>query len=342
MAAKGNGRLTKKIIGILLASISALGLVIGAGCDSSKPRKPSGSSAERLSVGTVAVDLSSLIWVAKGRGYFTEQGLDIDIKLYDTGTLALRDVLAGKLDLATATEWAAVRHCLERPDVRIISILVEAQDQELVARRDRGITQRSDLRNKRVGVALNTSSEYYLNLMLLLEKMQSEDVRMVDLLASEQVKAITRGDIDAAMLWEPFATMAKKELGTNAVSWEGQSGQDEYGLLLGTQGTIEKRSGAIRRFLGALASAEAFIRNDRNGAMGIVAKELEDRHLESSWKNHRFVLGLHRPLVLKMKAELQWLRSVPGTGHGEVPDVYELIHFDALRSVAKERIEIIQ
>ena len=55
---------------------------------------------------------------------------------------------------------------------RIVSILSQAQDQQLVARRDRGITQLSDLRNKRVGVAQNTSAEYYLHLLLILEKIQ--------------------------------------------------------------------------------------------------------------------------------------------------------------------------
>ena len=155
------------------------------GCDSSKSETSSTGSVERLTVGTLASDLSSLIWVAKGRGYFSEKGLDIDFKLYESGHLAIRDLLADKLDLATATEFAAVRHGLQRPDFRIISILDEAQDQQLVARRDHGITQLSDLRNKRIGVAQNTSSDYYLQLFLLLEKMRPEDVQIVNLLPSD-------------------------------------------------------------------------------------------------------------------------------------------------------------
>jgi len=339
---EGIGTLTKRIIGLLFATFSILGLVMGTGCDTSRSKDPSSRSAERLTVGTVGADLSSLIWVAKGRGYFTEQGVDVDVKLYESGHLALQDLFAGKLDLATASEFAAVRYGLERTDIRIISVLDVAQDQELVARKDRGITRPSELRGKRIGVACNSSAEYYLDLLLLLEKMRHEDVRIVDLLPSQQIKALTQGDIDAIMVWEPFATMAKKELGTNAVSWPGQSGQDEYWLLLGTQGTIEKRSDMIRRFLAALDSAEAFIKTDSNRAMGIVAKELEQRHLEWSWKDHRFVLGLHRPLVLKMEAELKWLGSAPGARQSNVPDVYELIYFDALRSVAKEKVRMIE
>jgi ABC-type nitrate/sulfonate/bicarbonate transport system substrate-binding protein len=331
-----------KLIRMVFATLSALGLVMGTGCDSSKPKMSFGRSAERLAVGTLAIDQSSLIWVAKGQGYFSDQGLDIDISLYETGNLAMQALFAGKLDLVTASEFGALRIGLQCPDIRVVSILDEAQDQVLVARRDRGVTRLSDLPNKRIGVALNTCSEYYLALLLVLEKIRPEDVTIVDLLPSKQIKAIVEGDIDAAMVWEPFATIAKRELGTNAVSWPGQSGQDEYWLLCSIQKTIEKRFDAIRRFVAALASAEAFIKNHRERAMGIVAKELGEFHVKSSWENHRFGLGLHRPLVLKMEAELEWLKSSPAGPPADRLDVYDFIHVDVLRSVAKEKIEMIR
>ena len=302
---------------------------------------PLTAQVESLTLGTSAIALSSLIWVAKAKGYFAEQHLDIDFRLYESGHLAIRDLLAGKLDLATASEFAAVRHGLERADFRIISILSQAQDQQLVARRDRGITKLSDLRNKRVGVAQNTSAEYYLHLLLILEKIQSEDIQVVNLLPSEQVTAVTKGDVDAVMVWEPFATMAKQELGSNAVSWEGQSGQDEYWLLLSTAGVIEKKSRALRRFLAALAKAEDFIKNNDIEAMGIMQKQLERPNLASLWRNNRFGLGLHRPLILKMEAELEWVKSGPGTGQSDIPDLNNFVYFDALNSVEPTKIKLL-
>lgn len=333
--------MTKRTVGILLVCVSALGLVIWTACESTTSTQPPDRSVESLTLGTSANDLSSLIWIAKARGYFSEQGLNIDIKLYESGHLAVQDLLAGKLDLATATEFAAVRYGLEHPDFRIISILDEAQDQQLVARRDRGIAQPSDLRNKRIGVTRGTSSDYYLHLLLILEKIRTEDVRIVHLLPSEQMNAITGGDIDAVMVWEPFASRIKEELGTNAVSWPGQSGQDEYWLLLSTAGIIERRSLAIKRFLVALVSAEGLIANNETEARGIVAKQLEGRHLGSLWRNHRFRLSLHRPLVLKMEAELKWLQPGTGAERSSVPDLYDFVHFDALNSMESKRVRVL-
>jgi ABC-type nitrate/sulfonate/bicarbonate transport system substrate-binding protein len=334
--------LTRKTVGILVILLSILVLTIGTACDSSKTRSFSGGPRESLTLGTtLAIDLSSLIWVAKGKGYFDEQGLDVNIKLYESGHLALQDMLAGNLDIATATEFASVRLGIVRPDFRIISILDEAEDQRLVAKKDSGITQRSDLRNKRIGLARGTSSEYYLHLMLILEKIPAQDVHLVDVLPSQQVKALAAGDVDAVMAWEPFASMAIKELGTNGVSWPGQSGEDEYWLLVGIDETLKKRSSAVRRVLAALASAEDFIKNNGDEAARLVTQQWGDRHMDSLWKNHSFRLGLHRPLILKMEAELRWMKSKPGSEQSAMPDLVDFIYFDALNSVKPERVRII-
>jgi len=342
IAGEGIDSLTMKIVQTIAATLSVLGIVFGTGCDFCKPKESSGRSAERLTLGTVPVDAASLVWVAKRQGYFAQQEVDIDIRLYETGNLAVQDLRAGKLDLATALVFVTLRHCIQCSDLRIIAGLVEGQTHELVARRDRGITAPVDLKNKRVGISRSTSSEYYFNLMMLLANVKPEDVRIVDLLPFEQVGALLKGDIDAGILYEPYSSRVKKELGSNAVSWSAQSGQNDYGLLVGTRETIEKRSDAIARFLTALASAESLINNDRGRAMAIVAKELGDKHVASSWKNLKFELSLHRPLVLKMEAELRWLRSASDAPKSNVPDVYQLIYFDALRAVANEKIGMTQ
>ena len=335
------GTRVMKAPGFLLAVLSAVGLVIWTACDSSTSKVSPGASVETLTLGTSRIDLSSLIWVAKERGYFAEQGLEINFKLYESGHLAAKDLLAGRLDLATASEFAAVRAFMQSTDVRVISVLDRSEDQLLVARKDRGIGQVSDLRGKRIGLPKGSSAEYYFQVMLILADMPVRDVHVVDLLPSEQVKAIAAGDVDAVMAWEPFATGAKKELGTNGVSWSGQSGQRDHWVLLSTNEVLEKRSRSIRRFLAALASAEDFVKKNDAAARRIVAKELGDAFEDALWPNHRFQLGLDRPLVLKMGAEITWLKSLKGPQVFSMPDARELIHVDALKSVRPEKVELL-
>jgi hypothetical protein len=130
-------------------------------------------------------------------------------------------------------------------------------------------------------------------------------------------------------------------MGTNAVSWDGQSGQDEYWLLLSTAGIVEKKSRAIRRFLSALASAEDFIKNNDIDAIGIMEKQLERGNLASLWRNHRFGLGLHRPFILKMEAEIEWLKSGLAARQSDIPDLHDFVYFDALNSVEPTKIKLL-
>ncbi len=94
---------------IFLSVASMLALIIWTSCDSSGPKRRSETALENLTLGTSKLDLSALIWVAKERGFFADQGLNINFNLYASGHLAIRDLLAGKLDLATATEFASIR-----------------------------------------------------------------------------------------------------------------------------------------------------------------------------------------------------------------------------------------
>ncbi|MEW6111374.1 MAG: ABC transporter substrate-binding protein [Thermodesulfobacteriota bacterium] len=334
--------LEKKVLGVLLICLLGLGLLIWVAPHFLRSDTIKGKPVESLTVGTSAIDLSALIWIAQARHYFSEQGLDINMKLYESGHLAIRDLFEGGLDLATATEFATARRCLDRRDLRIISILDAAKDQQLVARRDHGITGASDLRNKRIGIAGGTSSDYYLHVFLVLQKIRADDVHVVDLMPSEQVKAIAKGDIDAIMVWEPFATMAKDELGTNAVSWPAQSGEDEYWLLLSTDEIVKKRSPAIERFLSALAWAEEFIRNNETEAIQLMGQQLGSRHKSSLWRNHNFRLGLNRPLIVKMEDELRWMKSSPGSRAPDMPDVLDFIYVDGLSSVSPEKVKILR
>jgi NitT/TauT family transport system substrate-binding protein len=328
-------------IRILLAFLSAFGLIICVGCDHSKSKTLSGESQQTLILSTYAGDLSSLIWVAEDRGYFTEHGLKIDLKFSESGLQAAKDLLSGKADLTTASEFIAARYFIERPDLRIIASLCESDNLRLVARRDRGITQFSDLKGKRIGVLCGSNAEFFLDLLTALENIPPQDLRKVDLYPSELVSAISKGDVDAGVVWEPFATEATNNLGTNALNWSAQSGQSYYWLLLGTEETIKKRSHAIHDFVSSLVKAEEFIKNHRDEAKGIIVRKLGPNHMETVWKEMQSTVGLDHPLVLTMEAEMRWMFPDLQTRQSDMPDLLNFIYFDALNSVQPGRIKIV-
>ena len=329
-------------IGTLVALLSAVCLVALIGCEPPKAKTSLGGPVESLTLGTYPGDLSALIWIAEDQGYFAEHGLKIDVEFSESGLQAAKDLLAGKVDLATASEIVAARFFLERPDLRIITNLCESDNLKLVARKDHGITQLEDLKHKRIGVLCGSNAEFFLDLLMALHNIPSQEVQKVDLSPSMLVKAISKGDVDAGAVWEPFAMEATNNLGTNALSWSAQSGQSYYWLLLGTETTIKRRSRAVQAFVSSMIAAEEFVKNHKDEAKGIVARKLgPSHHIETVWKEIQFAVGLDHPLILTMETELRWRFPDLQTKQSNMPDILDFIYFDALKSVQPERIKML-
>ncbi|MGO9571561.1 MAG: ABC transporter substrate-binding protein [Desulfomonilaceae bacterium] len=327
---------------ILLAVLFVVGLGVLTACDSPKSKTASGESEENVTIGIAdPKDLSSLIWVAEDQEYFSENGLKINIKLYESGLAAMKDLLVGKVDLSTAGEFLASRLLLEQPDLRLITSMCESDNIKLMARRDHGIAQISDIRHKRIGVLRGSGGEFYLDLLMVLQEIPSQEVQKVDLPPSEQAKAISKGEVDAVVTWEPFISDVKNDLGTNALSWSAQSGQSLYWILLGTADGVSKRSRAIKGFVSSLVSAEEFLKNHEDEARRIVARKLGVSDLDSLWKGTLFEVGLDHSLILTMEAQMRWMNPRFSAQQSEMPDLLNFVYFDTLHSVQPERIKLL-
>ncbi len=328
-------------IRIIIAFLSAVGLFALIGCDSSKPKISSAEPEQCLVLGTYEGYLSSLVWIAEKQGYFAKQGLRVDIKVSGSGLAAVKDLLAGEVDIATAADFVAADSALRQSPVRIISSLCQADAIRLVARKDHGITQISDLRNKRVGVLNGTVGEFFLDLMLVVQNIPSDEVRKLNLSPLDQVKAILKGEVDAVVLWDPFVSSICNELGANAFNESAQSGQSYYFVLLGTEDLVKKRPHAVQGFVSSLISAEEFLKNHRNEAKMIVAEKLGLKNLSSLWAKTSFEVCLDHPLILTMEAQMRWINPCINADPSEMPNLLKFIYFDALRSVRPERIKML-
>jgi NitT/TauT family transport system substrate-binding protein len=329
---------------ITILLLSVIILVVLTGCDSSKPKMPPVQSVENLTLGTAhPEDLGALIWIAEDKGYFSANGLKVNIKTYDAGVRAAKDLLAGKLDLATATDFVVARSILNGDDLRIICNICEVGGEtiRIAARKDHGITKLSDIRGKRFGVALGSIGEFALDLLLVIQNIPIRKIEKVDLSPSEQISAISEGKVDALITWEPFYSKISRELGTNFVGWPIQSIQNYYWFLLGTSEGIRKRPQAIRNFVASLVSAENFMKKHIDESERIVARKLGPNHIESLWSELRFNIGLDDSMGLIIKGEMRWMNPDLHAKDSAVPDILPYIYFDALNSVQPERIKMV-
>jgi len=149
--------------------------------------------------------------------FLAERIPGVEIVPVPNGRVAMAQLLHGDVDAATGSETQMLLNSIAEPGIRIILTLAEAR-YRIIARSSSGIHRVEDLRGKKVGATVNTSSLYFLREMLRKAGMLLEtDIHFVNVEGSDMPAALKRGDVDAVAIWEPHAQNSLEALGSDAV-----------------------------------------------------------------------------------------------------------------------------
>ena len=298
--------------------------------------------AQKVNFGIHRGPDSSLIYIALDRGFFQKNGIDASIKEYEVGRFAADALLAGDVDIASVPEFVHVLKSFGDPTLRILATIGTAEDQEIIARRDRGIKEVKDLMGKKIGTGREGITRFFLETFLTSNDVRIENVVPVNLLPSEMGDAISSGRVDAVTTFFPHTLLIKSALGANAVSWPSQNGQSYYLVLDAKERFIQAQGDSIRRILLSLVEAERYLAGDAVGARKIIEKRLNmsQELLLSIWPQYRFRVGLDQDLLILMEDEARWLIRNRFSGGREIPDYFKQIYLDGLVKIEPSAVGI--
>jgi NitT/TauT family transport system substrate-binding protein len=299
--------------------------------------------AEPLRVGANPTVNCALIYLADSQGFFKKQGVDVIIKDYETGPLAVNDLVADKVDIATAVEIVLVLQSFRYPDLRIPATISMVSNHDLVVRKDRGIVRPQDLKGKRVAVTRGSSSEFFFYTYLIFNRIPAGSVNVVYQTPSEMVKAMADGTIDAAVSWPPYPAEMAKRLGSKGARWLAQSGQDGYMALLAKEGFLRKQSKTIERFLAALSDAQGYIAKYPDHAQTIVRQRFKDNtgSFSEAWSRSRLELQLTQDMIVLMELEAKWAMRNNLVKSRQMPSYLDFLYFNALDRVKPEAVSVV-
>jgi ABC-type nitrate/sulfonate/bicarbonate transport system substrate-binding protein len=300
-------------------------------------------SAEPLRVGFPRDISAAPIYLADSQGFFRKRGVDVVMKEYEAGITAVNDLLADKLDLATASEFVFVLQTFRHRDLRMPATLCALSVIELVVRKDRAIARPQDLKGKRVAVPRGTASEFFLFNYLLFNHIPAGTVEIIYRPPSEIVKAIVSGAADAAVCWPPYTTEMGKQLGAKVARWPAQSGQDYYFALFAKEKFLKNQPNMMERFLAALSDAEGFITEYPDQAQAILRNRLkfDSESFPATWSRARFRIQLTRDLIVLMEREAKWAIRNKLVDAKETPNYLDFLYFQALEKVKAEAVNIV-
>jgi NitT/TauT family transport system substrate-binding protein len=337
------GNLSSRILlAVFMMALTVTVLIFPFTSFACSPQPP--AARENLVLGVYAGDFSSLIWVAENRGYFRDEGLDVTIKEFDTGVTAAQAMLHGEVEIATGADFVAVNNIFSDSSIRIISAIASVESNDVIARQDHGIQSPVDLRNKKIAVPKGSIAEFYLGKFLLINKLTLSDVQIVYLQPAPLSEALMQGEVDAAVIWDPFAYDLKAALGQNGVVWTPTAGKNWDFLLLTGDATVNTRPGALEKLLRALLKAEDFIKKNPDRAQTIVAErlKLQMSYIQYAWSRRTYTLSLPQVLLLMMEDEARWMIQNKLTDKTAVPNYLNNIYMGGLLKVNPEAVSIIR
>jgi NitT/TauT family transport system substrate-binding protein len=286
----------------------------------------------------------ALIFVADEQKYFTANGLAVALKTYDNGLVATNAMLKGEVLLAYATEFVVVGKALQKGKISIITTYSKNEACYLVARKDREIKNISDLKGKKIGLALGSINEFYLGRLLDLQGMGIRNVTLFNIKLTDLGDALSTGKVDAIIAGSRHAHPIIQEQKDRAFIWPAQGGQAAFGTLVGKNDWIVRHPELVKRVLNSLGQAEDYVIRHPAEAKAAIQKRLnyDDGYMATIWPEHQLSLSFDQSLITAMEDEARWMIRNNLTKEKQVPDFLNYIYVDGLKTVKPEAVNIIR
>ena len=150
---------------------------------------------------TVAVD--GQIWTGVDRGSFDKQGLELELRQFNTGLEIFQALIGGSLDVLST--GAVLSNFPARGQGKVFLVNdIEIATAQLWVRGDQGINSFDDLKGKRIATATGTTAHVFLDKALRANKIDPKEVELLNQTMPAAVTSFISGAVPAVALWVPF------------------------------------------------------------------------------------------------------------------------------------------
>lgn len=244
----------KKIIALAMTAVMTVSMVA---CGSAKEEVQ--TEKTKLRVGVMgSIDAVPLV-IAQQNGYFEEEGVDLDLQIFKAANDRDAALQAGELDGVLCDETAISIYQNSGIDMKITGTTNGSWT--LVAGKDSGITNLSDLKGKKVGISKNTMIEYLADDIALSNGLQVSEIEKVAIPAMPaRLEALKNNQIDAAILPAPFNDTAVADGGIEVTKIYNKDIMISVTAFL--QEVIDKDANSVKGFYNAYNKAIDFINSN--------------------------------------------------------------------------------
>jgi len=330
----------------ILAAIMVLGfgVIVSLLSQSRFSREPTSLDLD-LTLGVETSLLTAAIWVAEDQSFFRDEGLNVTIMPFDSGRLSFLAMLNGEVDVSTVAPTPIMFSSFDRDDFSIFATMVYSDDDvKVIARADLGIKTAKDLLGKRVGTPAGTTGQFFLNAFLIFNGIPASGISEISLNPSQLPGALESGKVDAIVIWEPHAHMAKKRLENKAAQLRSSEVYRETFNLMVMKAYAKDNAQLLERLLRSIDKATSYIQNNKLKAQEIISRrlQLDKEETAALWDDFNFDISLDKSLLVTLEDEARWAINNNLTEQRKVPDYLDFIYSVPLKKVKPQAVTLIQ
>jgi putative hydroxymethylpyrimidine transport system substrate-binding protein len=248
----------------LLALLTLAALLAGCG-EKEDVLEPSGSKQVTLMLDYFPNADHAGLYAAQAEGHFDEAGLDVEIRQPPDPAAPIKQVAAGRVDLAISYEPEVLRARDQGLNVVSVAAIVQRPLTSIVSLPEAKIRRPADLRGKTVGTAGIDYQSAYLQTILDEAGVPRDRVRERNV-GFGLTPALLTGKVDAVLgaFWNYEGTELRLKGRRPRIIRVEQAGVPTYNelVLVANADALERDGDKIRAFIGALSRGVRDLRAD--------------------------------------------------------------------------------
>lgn len=278
--------LSLTLSGVLLTTALA-GCSSGTGPSSST--ETSGNDSESLPtytcIGTPDSQISAALTIADKKGFDTESGVDLNLRMTPSGPDLASLVAGGGCDIAFASNYSVMTWINNDLDMTVIAVNDNmGGTQGAAIQSSIKLSSPKDLEGLKLGLLPGSEVEIAFRKLCAQYNVDYDKITKVPIQPADQLSAFEKGDIDICSSWEPWITYAENAGGKFLLSGtkcnipgvpEDVDFMNIFSTISVTRDMMNNHKDDLSKVMQAINKATDFINNNREEAVSILSKEFE-------------------------------------------------------------------
>ena len=210
-------------------------------------------------------------YIAQEKGFFKEEGVDVELVKMEDPKLRFAALLAGRIDLLATTIDTMVLYLKEPDALAYVGAIDDSSGGDgMVSNKE--ITTIAQLKGKKVAFNTGSVSHFYLTVLMQEAGISEKDIEVVNMTAGDSGSAFVSGQVDAAVTWEPWLSRGKATDHGHLLHDSSRTPGLITDVMVATKQTIAERPKEIGGVVRAWAKAVDFWKANPQEANVIMAK----------------------------------------------------------------------